>query len=155
MSIRFKFVSSYRNEHDYEIWGESPVRRITLTREWGHPSSREYDLRSYNGTEAEYRLQVDAKINTVSTHYGVELTAELYDAFCAFLRASHAESDRQIREMYDRWETPEAERDYPAAHPMPTPIHWNQALGGWSPCRWFVSDASWIIGRYEHEPLSA
>lgn len=141
-NLQFKFKCSYRNEADYEVWGTPKAFLVTYCTQWGHASSREYDMSIFNGNEEEYREEVDAKINTLSIHSydAAEFTPELYDAFCLFLQESHAASMQKIREMYDRWETPENERDWPEPPVIPVPVTFDLSAGTWVPCAWFTGD---------------
>jgi hypothetical protein len=96
--IRFRWVSSYLNIVDYDVYGDGSPYRIE-TRRAINRFNYDYQRSIFNGTEAEWQRDVIGAIDLLfrSHHTEQALPQTVVDAFNAWRAAEHAQQIAHIK----------------------------------------------------------
>jgi hypothetical protein len=152
MAITFRWKLSYQNEVEYEVFGHPLVTKLEVYSECRH-GLLEYQFRDFNGGAEEFRRYMVArqgvKVEAVNdswqgeaSHYANRrMPQELYEAFVAHLRDSHAAYlvEHEAKRVKMGW----THEEYPPceAREIPRPIYWSPEFHGYLTEPWFRSES--------------
>lgn len=161
MEYRFHWSVGYFGCCDYDVYGPTEIRSITVHN--ASESSLEYqrgihnyncsapwqDGKHANGPCAQCQDPSSFERNVVSAQGGVSvcyseqrqgpyhMDPAIYDAFVQHLREKHEESRVAMEAMYDRWNVPRAERDVTNLF-IPRPIYFDYVTRRFETEPWYA-----------------
>ncbi len=136
-NARFAFHCSYMDQVDYRVYGFRGLPHGAEIEQYrGSEDCLAYARSIYNGTAEEFARNVLARQGGVVLRENpYRMTPELYDAYCAFLIASHEEDCRAILKF---WQQAGYNGTLEPMRPLPVPMYWDHEANTYLVEPWYT-----------------